>query len=68
MAGDAIVIAVKDEADARDRSVALLGQEPFVREITSEGDQLRLYVEDGSAALPAVAATPRPRADRRSAP
>jgi len=52
VAGDAIVIAVKDEANARDRSVALLGQESFVREITSEGDFIRLYVEDGSAALP----------------
>ncbi len=52
VAGDAIVIAVRDEADARDRSVALLGQETFVREITSEGDLIRLYVEDGSAALP----------------
>ncbi len=52
VAGDAIVIAVKDGPDARDRSIALLGQETFVREITAEGDLVRLYVEDGSAALP----------------
>jgi len=52
VAGDAIVIAVKDGPDARDRSIELLGHEAFVREITSEGDLVRLYVEDGSAALP----------------
>ncbi len=30
----------------------LIAAEPYVREITAEGDHLRLYVEDGSAALP----------------
>jgi len=32
--------------------MALLEREPYVREISASGDQLRLYVEDGSAALP----------------
>jgi len=32
--------------------MALLGREPYVREISATGDKLRLYVEDGSAALP----------------
>ena len=42
-----------------------LGQEPYVREITAEGDQLRLYVEDGERGPAAAPAAPRPRADRR---
>jgi ABC-2 type transport system ATP-binding protein len=54
VAGDAIVITLKDEADGAERGLHLLAAEPFVREISGSGDQLRLYVEDGSAALPDV--------------
>jgi ABC-2 type transport system ATP-binding protein len=52
VAGDAIVITVRDEVDAGGRGMDLLGGQPYVREISASGDQLRLYVEDGSAALP----------------
>jgi ABC-2 type transport system ATP-binding protein len=52
VAGDAIVITLKEGEDVAGRGLALLGQEPYVREISASGDQLRLYVEDGSAALP----------------
>ena len=52
VAGDAIVITVRDAADAGGRGSDLLGRQPYVREISASGDQLRLYVEDGSAALP----------------
>ncbi len=52
VAGDAIVITLKDQADSAARGMALLETEPYVREISSSGDQIRLYVEDGSAALP----------------
>ncbi len=52
VAGDAIVITVRADSDAPQRSRQLLDQQPYVREITIEGDQIRLYVEDGSAALP----------------
>jgi ABC-2 type transport system ATP-binding protein len=52
VAGDAIVITLKDEPEATGRGVDLLGTEPYVREISVSGDQLRLYVEDGSTALP----------------
>jgi ABC-2 type transport system ATP-binding protein len=52
VAGDAIVISVKDHPGVIERSMALLGSEAYVREITAEGEQLRLYVEDGGAALP----------------
>ncbi len=52
VAGDSIVITLKDEPEATGRGVDLLGSEPYVREISVSGDQLRLYVEDGSTALP----------------
>ncbi len=54
VAGDAIVITVRGDSDAPERSMRLLDHEPYVREITVEGDQVRLYVEDGSAALPTL--------------
>jgi ABC-2 type transport system ATP-binding protein len=53
VAGDAIVITLKDEATTA-MGIDLLGSEPFVREITGSGDQVRLYVEDGGTALPQV--------------
>ena len=52
VAGDAVVISIKDPATAGGRAVALLGGQPFVREITAEGEHLRLYVDDGGVALP----------------
>jgi ABC-2 type transport system ATP-binding protein len=52
VAGDAIVITLKEDGGPAGHSLALLEQEPYVREISASGDQLRLYVEDGSAALP----------------
>ena len=36
------------------RATALLGAQPYVRELSDEGDQVRLYVEDGGAALPQI--------------
>ena len=47
VAGDAIVITMKDHQVASERGLALLGEKSFVREISADGDQLRLYVEDG---------------------
>jgi ABC-2 type transport system ATP-binding protein len=52
VAGDVVLITVKDPLEAGERSIEALGQQPYVREISADGDQLRLYVEDGSAALP----------------
>jgi ABC-2 type transport system ATP-binding protein len=52
VAGDAVVITVRNEDDAGERSTTLLRREPYVREITAAGDQLRLYVEDGGTDLP----------------
>ena len=53
VAGDAVVMSVKDE-QAREQALELLGSEPYVRSLAGEGDQVRLYVEDGSAALPTL--------------
>ena len=52
VAGDAIVITVRDPELAAGRGLALLGAKSFVREISVEGNQLRLYVEDGGQAMP----------------
>ena len=52
VAGDAVVITVKDEAGGGARGLELLRGERYVREITLEHDQLRLYVDDGGATLP----------------
>jgi ABC-2 type transport system ATP-binding protein len=52
VAGDAVVISIKDPGTAGGHASALLGSQPFVREITAEGEHLRLYVDDGGAALP----------------
>ncbi|MGD0376124.1 MAG: ATP-binding cassette domain-containing protein [Streptosporangiaceae bacterium] len=52
VAGDAVVLSLRDGADAAGRGAAALRQEPYVRQLTTDGGQLRLYVEDGGAALP----------------
>ncbi len=52
VAGDAVVITLREEDGSAQRGMTLLGREPYVREISTAGDKLRLYVEDGSAALP----------------
>jgi len=54
VAGDAVVVSLRDERadEGISRVVELVGREPYVREVAAEGDQLRLYVEDGSTALP----------------
>jgi ABC-2 type transport system ATP-binding protein len=44
-----------EEADALcDRLVIMLGAQPFVREVSADGNEVRLYVEDGGAALPQI--------------
>jgi len=53
VAGDSVLLSLHDEGGgATTRARVLIAAEPYVREITAEGDHLRLYVEDGSAALP----------------
>jgi ABC-2 type transport system ATP-binding protein len=52
VAGDSILITVRDSERTGERSRELLTAQEFVREISVEGDQFRLYVEEGSTALP----------------
>lgn len=51
VAGDSVVIGLRDEQLA-ERAALLMRQEPYVREVTIESGTVRLYVEDGSAAVP----------------
>jgi len=54
VAGESVVLSLRDEDGAKARATALLGAQPYVRELSDEGDQLRLYVEDGGTALPQI--------------
>ncbi len=54
VSGDAVLLSVHDEGGALERARLIMAAEPYVRELTTDGDQLRLYVEDGSAALPGL--------------
>ena len=51
VAGDAILISLRRDDQAA-QALSLLTGQPFVREIAAEGGQIRLYVDDGGAALP----------------
>jgi ABC-2 type transport system ATP-binding protein len=52
VAGDAIVISLRQEDHEAERAAPVLSGEPYVRELTAEDGQVRLYVDDGGAALP----------------
>jgi ABC-2 type transport system ATP-binding protein len=51
VAGDAVLLSLHD-TEVMIRARSLLGGQPYVREVSIEGDQLRLYVEEGGTALP----------------
>jgi len=50
VAGDVVTLGVDDG----ERALALLSVQPFVREATAEDGAVRLYVERGETALPAI--------------
>jgi ABC-2 type transport system ATP-binding protein len=52
VAGDAIQITLRPGAGLTARAAAVLDPEPYVRELSAGGQQLRLYVDDGGTALP----------------
>ena len=54
VAGESVVLHLRPGADGDGRASRLLESQPFVRELTGSDDQLRLYVEDGSEALPQI--------------
>ena len=51
IAGDVIVLGVGADEE---RALQLLQAEPYVRQASIEGDGLRLYVDHGESAMPAV--------------
>jgi ABC-2 type transport system ATP-binding protein len=54
VSGESVVMSLRDVDGTGDRARVVLGEQAFVREITGEGDEVRLYVEDGSTALPQI--------------
>jgi ABC-2 type transport system ATP-binding protein len=54
VAGESVVLSIREVEGVAARAAAVLGDQEYVREITVEGDQVRLYVEDGGAALPVI--------------
>jgi ABC-2 type transport system ATP-binding protein len=52
VAGDAIEISLRNEAQDAGRAAAVLGLEPYVRELAVRDGQARLYADDGGTALP----------------
>ncbi len=52
VAGDTVVLVLRDGDQAAGRGAELLRRQPYVRELTAADGQVRLYVEDGGATLP----------------
>jgi ABC-2 type transport system ATP-binding protein len=52
VSGDAILISLRPEDGGGERAAPVLRSEPYVRELAAEDGQVRLYVDDGGAALP----------------
>jgi ABC-2 type transport system ATP-binding protein len=52
VAGDAIVISLRQDGHGAARAAAVLREQPYVREAAAGDGQVRLYVDDGGAALP----------------
>jgi ABC-2 type transport system ATP-binding protein len=54
VSGDALVLMIHETNNGIERAQALLGDQPYVRELAAHGDAVRLYVEDGGAVLPQI--------------
>jgi ABC-2 type transport system ATP-binding protein len=54
ISGDSIVISFKTDGANLERATNLLKQQDYVREANIESEQVRLYVKDGAATLPAI--------------
>jgi ABC-2 type transport system ATP-binding protein len=52
VAGDTVLLSLRDGSEAAARALPALEAEPYVRELSADGDEIRLYVEDGGVALP----------------
>jgi ABC-2 type transport system ATP-binding protein len=54
VAGDAIVIRPKHDGQTIEKLSKILSDQSFVREARTEGEDIRLYVDDGTQALPKI--------------
>jgi ABC-2 type transport system ATP-binding protein len=54
VAGDVVTLGLETHNGALKHAQSLLGTQDFVREIQTEKDHLRLYVEHGEQALPSI--------------
>jgi ABC-2 type transport system ATP-binding protein len=52
VSGDAILISLRQDGSGVERAAPVLRREPYVRELSADDGQVRLYVDDGGAALP----------------
>ena len=52
IAGDSVLFSFKNNGEILDKAIQLFKQQPYVREVTKEGEQVRLYVKDGAISLP----------------
>jgi ABC-2 type transport system ATP-binding protein len=53
VAADTIVVAIRDTQRV-EHALTVLSEQPYVREASANDDNIRLYVDDGSTALPEV--------------
>jgi ABC-2 type transport system ATP-binding protein len=53
VAADTIVVAIRD-AQRVEHALTVLAEQPYVREASAHEENIRLYVDDGSTALPEV--------------
>jgi ABC-2 type transport system ATP-binding protein len=54
VAGESVVLSLREADGTAARASTLLAAQPFVREVNADDNQVRLYVEDGGAALPQI--------------
>jgi ABC-2 type transport system ATP-binding protein len=54
VAGESVVVTLRSGGDDAGRASALLGAQVSVRELTCTDDQVQMYVEDGSEAMPQI--------------
>jgi ABC-2 type transport system ATP-binding protein len=52
IAGDSVLFSFKNDGDILEKAIRLFRQQPYVREVTKEGEQVRLYVKEGAVSLP----------------
>ncbi len=52
VAGESVLLSLRDDAGAVERALPRLRAEPYVRDLSADGGEVRLYVDDGAAALP----------------